>query len=144
MIDSFGISQRWTSSTNYGTEELQHEIPSLSEIMFSIFSNKISDHFGPHAPSSSCKNDLKIITYQIFIVWVFGIFSSSKECTTYDKYFKCLKCTALVSVKIKQATDKSWHLLVLCAGHCSKYIMGINSFNLPHSPIRRWYYFSHL
>lgn len=46
-----------------------------------------------HMLSSSCKNDLKIISYKIFIVWVFGIFSSSKEFSTFDKYFWCLKCT---------------------------------------------------
>lgn len=64
---------------DYGTEEFQHKIPNLSEIMSSVFSNKISGHFGPHVPSSNRKNNLEISRYQIFIVWILGSFQASKN-----------------------------------------------------------------
>lgn len=69
VIDGVGMSQRWISSTNYGTEKFQYEISNLSETTFSIFSDKISGHLWPLCSFlSSCKNDLKIISYQLLIV----------------------------------------------------------------------------
>lgn len=63
VIDSLGMSQRWISSTNYGTEEFQYKISNVSETTLFIFSDKISGHFWPACSFlSSCKNDLKIIS----------------------------------------------------------------------------------
>lgn len=143
MIDSFGIPQRWISSTNCGTQEFQHRISSLSDIMFSIFWSKISGHVGPHALSSSCKNDLKFISYQIFIVWIFGIFSSCKEFSTIDKYFWCLKCTRYCPTLCQDKTSNQQELAFTGTHSVQGTVQSIHKslFNLSHSPIRRWHLF---